>query len=253
MMNIRLLTGLLLCLLAATTSAAERVITVFAASSLTDVLEEIGKTYTADTGMGVRFSYAASSALARQIESGAPAEAFVSADQEWMDYLAERKLIKPATRSNIATNSLVLVAPADSKLQLKIAPGFPLAGALGDKGRIATGDPATVPVGRYAKDALNALGVWTSVATRLVPAENVRSALNFVALGEAPVGIVYATDARGNAKVRVLDTFPASSHDPITCPAAVTIRGGTDASNFVQFLRGGKARAIFLKYGFGVP
>jgi len=252
-MNIRLLTGLLLCLLAATTRAAEHVVTVFAASSLTDVLDEIGKTYTADTGMSVRFSYAASSALARQIESGAPAEAFVSADQVWMNYLAERRLIKSATRTNIVTNSLVLVAPADSTLQLKIVPGFPLAGALGKKGRIATGDPATVPVGRYARDALNALGVWTSVATRMVPAENVRSALNFVALGEAPVGVVYATDARGNAKVRVVDTFPASSHEPIAYPAAVTIRGGTEASNFVQYLSGGKARAIFLKYGFGVP
>ncbi len=170
-----------------------------------------------------------------------------------MNYLAERKLIQPDTRANVVTNSLVLVAPVDSKLQLKIAPHFALAKALGDKGRIATGDPASVPVGKYAQAALTKLGVWDSVATRIVPAENVRSALNFVALGETPLGIVYATDARGNAKVRVVDTFPASSHDPITYPAAVTTRGGADAGDFVQFLRGGKARAIFLKYGFGIP
>jgi molybdate transport system substrate-binding protein len=253
MKNTSLLAGLLLSLCVATAHAAERVVTVFAASSLTDVLDEIGTAYTDDTRVPVRFSYAASSALARQIESGAPAEAFVSADQDWMNYLAERKLIQAQTRSNVVTNSLVLVAPADSKLQLKIAPRFALAKALGEKGRIATGDPASVPAGKYAQAALTQLGVWDSVATRIVPAENVRSALNFVALGETPLGIVYATDARGNAKVRVVDTFPASSHDPITYPAAVTTRGGADAGDFVQFLRGGKARAIFLKYGFGIP
>jgi molybdate transport system substrate-binding protein len=253
MKNTRLLAALLLWLCVATTHAAERVVTVFAASSLTDVLDEIGKAYTADTKVPVRFSYAASSALARQIESGAPADAFVSADQQWMDYLADRKFIQPATRTSVAGNSLVLVAPAGSKLQLKIAPQFALAKALGDKGRLATGDPASVPVGKYARAALTWLGVWDSVATRLVPAENVRSALNFVALGETPLGIVYATDARGNAKVRVVDTFPASSHDPITYPAAVTTRGGADAGNFLQFLRSAKARAIFVKYGFGVP
>ncbi len=253
MKNTRLLAGLLLSLLAVTSHAAERVVTVFAASSLTDVLEEVGKAYTEDTHVPVRFSYAASSALARQIESGAPAEAFVSADQDWMNYLAERKLIQPDTRANVVTNSLVLVAPADSKITLKIAPKFALAKALGEKGRIATGDPASVPVGKYAKAALTNLGVWDSVADRIVPAENVRSALNFVSLGETPLGIVYATDAKGNAKVRVVDTFPASSHDPITYPAAVTTRGGADASDFVQFLRGGKARAIFMKYGFGIP
>jgi molybdate transport system substrate-binding protein len=250
MKNSRRITALLLGLAAATTHAAERVVTVFAASSLTDVLEEVGKAYKADTGIPVRFSFAASSALARQIESGAPAEAFVSADQQWMDYLAARNLIQPATRADIVTNSLVLVAPAGSTLQLQIAPGFALARALGDRGRIATGDPATVPVGKYARDALEALGVWNSVAGRMVPAENVRAALNFVALGEVPLGIVYATDARGNAKVRVVDTFPATSHDPITYPAAVTTRGGAEAGNFVQFLRGATARAIFARYGF---
>jgi molybdate transport system substrate-binding protein len=253
MKNIHLLAGLLLAGVAATAHAADRVVTVFAASSLTDVLGEVGKAYTEDSRVTVRFSFAASSALARQIESGAPADAFVSADQEWMNYLAERKLVQPGTRADIASNTLVLVAPANSKQQLKIAPKFPLANALGAKGRIATGDPATVPVGRYAKDALTGLGVWDSVAHRIVPAESVRSALNFVALGEAPLGIVYATDAKGNAKVRVVDTFPPSSHDPITYPAAVTARGGADAAGFVRFLHGARARAIFNRYGFGAP
>jgi molybdate transport system substrate-binding protein len=253
MKNTSLLAGLLLLCMAVGGQAAERIVTVFAAASLTDVLEQVGKTYTAETQVPVRFSFAASSQLARQVESGAPAEVFVSADQDWMNYLAERKLIEPATRADIVTNSLVLVAPADSKLKLKIAPRFALAQALGAKGRLATGDPASVPVGKYAQAALTRLGVWDSIATRLIPAENVRSALNFVALGEAPLGIVYATDARGNAKVRVVDTFPANTHEPIRYPAAVTTRGGADAADFVQYLRGSKARAIFLDFGFGAP
>lgn len=243
----------LLMAIAGAAPAAERIVTVFAASSLTDVLDEIGKAYSEETRVPVRFSFAASSALARQVESGSPADVFVSADQEWMDYLAERRLIQASTRVDVVTNSLVLVAPADSKVVLRVAPQFRLREALGAKGRLATGDPASVPVGKYAKAALTKLGVWDSVADRIVPAENVRSALNFVALGEAPLGIVYATDARGNAKVRVVDTFPASSHEPITCPAAVTSRGGADAAGFVQFLRGARARAIFTRYGFGTP
>lgn len=248
-----LLAGLLLACLATAGHAAERVVTVFAAASLTEVLEEIGKAYSAETSVPVRFSFAASSALARQVEAGAPAEVFASADQEWMDYLASRNLIQPATRVDIVTNSMVLVAPADSKVQLKIAPGFPIAKALGGSGRLATGNPDSVPVGKYARAALTQLGVWDSIAARVIPADNVRSALNFVALGEAPLGIVYATDARGNARVRVVDTFPAGTHPPITYPAAVTARGGADAADFVQFMRGARARAIFNRFGFGAP
>ncbi len=251
--NTRLFAGLLLLLVAAAGHAAERIVTVFAAASLTDVLEEVGNAYTAGTQVPVRFSFAASSALARQIESGAPADAFVSADQDWMNYLTERNLIQPATRADIVSNSLVLVAPVDSKLTLKISQGFPLAKALGEKGRIATGDPASVPAGKYAKAALTALGVWSTVESRLIPAENVRSALNFVALGEAPLGIVYATDARGNAKIRVVDTFPAGSHEAIRYPAAATTRGSTEATAFVKFLQGAEARTIFDKFGFGKP
>jgi len=251
--NTALFAGLLLAIASFAAQAADRIVTVFAAASLTDVLEEVGKAYTADTQVPVRFSYAASSALARQIESGSPADAFVSADEDWMNYLADRKLIQPGTRADVVTNALVLVAPADSKLKLRIAPHFKLAQALGPKGRIATGDPASVPVGKYAKAALTNLGVWDSVADRIVAAENVRSALNFVALGETPLGIVYATDARAETRVRVVDTFPAGTHDPITYPAAVTTHGGADAAGFVQFMHGEKARAIFIKYGFGIP
>jgi molybdate transport system substrate-binding protein len=241
-------------LLAATAGqAAERIVTVFAASSLTNVLEEVGKAYTSSTQVPVRFSFAGSSALARQIESGSPADVFVSADQEWMDYLMSRKLIRQDSRVDVVSNSLVLVAPADSKLSLRIAPGFALVKALGPKGRLATGDPASVPVGKYASAALKKLGVWNDVKDRVIPADNVRTALNFVALGEAPVGIVYATDARGNDKVRVVDTFPASSHERISYPAAVTATANTDAAGFVKFLGSPAARAIFDKAGFGKP
>lgn len=233
--------------------AAERVLTVFAAASLTDVLGEVGNAYTKGTGVPVRFSFAASSALARQVESGAPADIFVAADQEWMDYLAQRALVQTATRADIVTNSLVLVAPADSKVALEIAPHFALAQALGSRGRLSTGDPLTVPAGKYAKAALTALGVWDSVSRRVIAADNVRTALNFVALGEAPLGIVYATDVQGNAKVRVVDTFPAGLHDPISYPAAATVRAGNQAQDFLRYLQGAQARAIFRRHGFGLP
>jgi molybdate transport system substrate-binding protein len=244
---------LVLLLAASAGHAADRVVTVFAASSLADVLQEIGNAYTAATQVQVRISPAASSALARQIESGSPADVFISADQEWMDYLDMRKLIKAVTRTNIVSNSLVLVAPADSRVTLTIAPDFALANALGKNGRLATGDPASVPVGKYASVALTRLGVWNQVRDRIIPADNVRTALNFVALGEAPLGIVYATDARGNARVRVVDTFPASSHDRITYPAAATAKAGADAASFVNFLRSEAARTIFDRAGFGRP
>jgi molybdate transport system substrate-binding protein len=244
------LLGLLLSVATTVGHAAERTLTVFAAASLTDVLQEIGHAYTAQTHQPVRFSFAASSVLAKQIESGAPADVFVSADEEWMDYLAARKLIQAATRRDIVTNALVLVAPVDSKLQLRIAPGFPLGAALGGKGRLATGDPASVPVGRYAKAALIRLGVWRDVEDRLVPADNVRTALNFVARGEAPLGIVYATDARADRQVRVIDTFPAHTHDRIAYPAAATARSQPQAAAFATFLGSDAARALFDKAGF---
>src|ERR1044072_5020018 len=185
---------------------------VFAAASLTNVLDEIGTAYTQQTKQSVKFSYAASSALARQLEAGSRADAFLSADLEWMDYVQARNLIDRSTRRDLLSNRLVLVAPADSKLVLKIAPGFALGAALGSNGRLATGDPESVPVGKYARSALTSLGVWNDVADRLVRADNVRSALAFIARGETPLGIVYETDAMVEKRVRIVDFFPEDSH-----------------------------------------
>ena len=227
-------------------------LTVFAAASLTDVLTEIGAAFEAKSGIRVRFSFAASSALARQIESGAPADLFVSADLEWMDYLEQRSLIDPATRRNVASNRLVLIAPHDSGLELKIAPGFALLQALGE-GRLATADPASVPAGRYARAALTSLGVWQQVEPRLVPTENVRAALALVSRGEVPLGIVYRTDALIDARVKVIDVFPDDTHPPIVYPAAATTRAQPSASSFLGFLENAATRQLFIKYGFGTP
>src|SRR5258708_3983653 len=185
-------------------------ITVFAAASLTNALQALGDGFTKDTSVAVRFSFAASSALARQIENGSRADVFFSADLEWMDYLQARNLIQPATRHDVLGNQLVLIAPASSKITLKIEPHFALAATLG-KGRLATGDPDSVPVGRYAQEALAKLGVWDEVSARLVRADSVRSALAFVERGEATLGIVYATDALIDKKVPLVNAFPAST------------------------------------------
>ncbi len=174
-----------------------------------------------------------------------------------MDYLAQRNLIAKSTRRDIVTNTLVLVAPADSSAKVKIAPGFPLAAALGTDGRLATGDPASVPVGKYAKAALTKLGVWDAVASRVIPADNVRTALNFVARGEAPLGIVYGTDAKVEPRVKVIDTFPASSHERISYPAAAVTAVGAqpsaDAQRFVKYLGSAPAQQRFAAAGFGRP
>ena len=193
---------------------------VLAAASLTNVLGDLSADWQRASGVTVKLSFAASSVMARQIEAGGKADVFVSADQEWMDYLQSRGLIEKPTRRNLVGNRLVLIAPADSKIELKIAPGFPLMAALGS-GRLATGDPDTVPVGRYARSALISLGIWDAIQDRLVRADNVRSAMMFVARGEVPLGITYATDALVDPKVRIVDTFPANTHAPITYPAAV--------------------------------
>jgi molybdate transport system substrate-binding protein len=235
----------------AVAAEAPPALTVYAAASLTDVLQPLGASYTRDTGIAVKFSFAASSALARQIESGAEADLFVSADQEWMDYLAARHLIRPISRYNLLGNRLALVAPADSRLALAIGPRFPLLAALGGE-RLATGDPDTVPVGRYARAALTTLGVWGEIEPRLVRAENVRSALAFVARGEVPLGIVYATDARVDPKVRIVGLFPESAHPPITYPVALTRDARPGADRFLAFLRGPAGRAAFEKAGFMV-
>ena len=224
-------------------------ILVFAAASLTNVLGELSTSWTQRSGVNVKLSFAASSVLARQIEAGGKADVFIPADPEWMDYLAQRGLIDASTRRNLVGNRLVLIAPADSTIRLRIAPGFDLAGAL-EGGRLATGDPDTVPVGRYVRSALVSLGVWDKMADRLVRADNVRSALMFVARGEVPLGIVYATDARVDRKVRIVDTFPENTHAPITYPGA-TIKGARpEAANYVAFLGSPEAAATWKKSGF---
>jgi molybdate transport system substrate-binding protein len=224
-------------------------LTVFAAASLTNALQELGDGFTRETSIPVRFSFASSAALARQIENGSPADIFFSADLEWMDYLQTRNLIQRDTRHDVLGNRLVLIAPADSKIQLKIAPQFPLAAALG-KGRLATGDPDSVPVGRYAHEALTTLGVWNGIADRLVRADSVRSALAFVDRGEAPLGIVYETDALIDKQVRVVDVFPANSHLPIVYPIAMTPAAKPAAARFVAYIRGPAGDAVFKAYGF---
>jgi len=224
-------------------------LTVFAAASLTDVLQEIGDAFTKETSIAVKFSFAASSTLARQIETGAPADAFFSADQDWMDYLQARNLIQRQTRHDVVANRLVLIAPLDSTLALKIAPDFPLAAALGNK-RLAVGDPDSVPAGRYARAALVSLGVWDTVADRLAPADSVRSALAFVDRGETPLGIVYETDARIDKHVRVVDLFPPTSHPPIVYPLALTTSAQPAAARFAAFVRSPVADAAFKAFGF---
>ena len=205
---------LLMSSLIAPPAARAQEVTVFAAASLQNALEEIGTIYKQRTGHGAKYSFAASSALARQIEQGAPAAVFASADEQWMDYLQQRKLIVDATRKQLVGNSLVLVVPAGSNTQVDLKPGFDFAKVLGPDGRWVTGDPSNVPVGRYAQEALTSLGVWDFAQTRLVRAENVRVALAFVERGEAAAGIVYSTDAALTQKVRVAGTFPASSWNP---------------------------------------
>jgi molybdate transport system substrate-binding protein len=225
-------------------------VTVFAAASLTDALQAIAKAYTARTGVPVRFSFASSSLLARQIEAGAKADLFVSADVEWMDHVQKAGRIDPASRRTLLRGRLVLIAPADSRATLRIAPRFPLAPALGAGGRLAVGDPAFVPAGIYAQTALTRLGVWPSVQGRLARADNVRVALSYVARHEAPLGIVYETDALAERGVRIVGVFPAASHPPIDYPAAL-VRGGSPAARaFAGYLQSPAAKATFRRYGF---
>lgn len=222
---------------------------VFAAASLTNVLGELSASWTQSSGVLVKLSFAASSVLARQVEAGGKADVFISADQEWMDYLAQRALIDKRTRRNLVGNQLVLIAPADSTLELKIAPGFDIVGALKGR-RLATGDPDTVPVGKYARSSLVSLGVWDDIADRLVRADNVRSAMMFVSRGEVPLGIVYTTDALLDKKVRIVDTFPESTHAPITCPGAAIRSARPEAAAYLAYLSGPEAAATWKKFGF---
>ncbi|MBP7242709.1 molybdate ABC transporter substrate-binding protein [Amaricoccus sp.] len=243
--------GLALAALVAAPAAAADV-TVFAAASLKNALDAVAEAWAGETGNAATISYAASSALAKQIEEGAPADVFISADVPWMDYLAERDLVQKDTIVELLGNRLVLVAPAESTAAIELAPGADLVGLLGD-GRLAMGQVDSVPAGKYGKEALTALGVWDGVADRLAQAENVRAALALVATGEAPFGIVYETDANAEPAVRVVATFPEDSHSPIVYPAAVTTAATSpEAAAFLDYLKGSGAAELFEAQGFTV-
>ena len=242
------------CLLAAmgpTRAAGTGTITVFAAASMTNALQSVGTLYEKTTGTHVTFSFASSGMLAKQIDASGGADIFVSADTGWMDFLQQHGRIEPATRSDLLGNRLVLIAPESSPVTLTIAPHFPLATALGG-GRLAVADTSTVPAGRYARAALSSLGVWDRVSTHLAPAENVRVALAYVARGEAPLGIVYRTDALIEPAVKVVGTFPEGSHPAIVYPAAVVKGARPGAAAFLAYLSTAPARAVFETAGFSV-
>lgn len=242
-----LLSGLLMA-----SAAGADTITVYAAASLKESVDEIARQYEAHTGDKVAVSYAGSSALARQIENGAQADVFMSADLDWMDYLEQRKLIDTASRKNLLGNRLVLIAPAKSGGTLKIGPGFPLAQALGAD-HLAMANPDAVPAGKYGKAALEKLGVWPSVEKKVARTDNVRAALMLVSRAEAPYGIVYRTDALADKNVRIVDQFPSNSHQAIVYPVARTANAKMPAAKkFTDYLESGKTRATWEKYGFAV-
>lgn len=247
-----LLGSLLLLPLASAADAEDAPPLVYAAASLTDVLQQIGGDYQRERQQHLRFSFGSTATLARQIESGAAADLFISADAEWMDHVARRGLIRPGSRIDLLGNRLVLIAPADSHAAVRLEPGVALAAALGARGRLALADPASVPAGKYAQAALTRLGAWPAVATRYVAAENVRMALLFVARGEAPLGVVYRTDALAERKVRIVAEFPPDSHPPIVYPAALTTRSRKAAAGFLDYLAGPAAQARFVAAGFSV-
>jgi molybdate transport system substrate-binding protein len=224
-------------------------VTVFGAASLSDALKEIAANYQKQSGKQVAVSLAASSVLARQIEASGGADVFISADLDWMDYLDNKSLIQHDTRENLLGNRLVLVAGKDVGTSITIAPGFDLLGAL-KGGRLAMADPDSVPAGKYGRTALISLGAWNGVVNHVVNAENVRVALAYVARGEAPLGIVYETDAKADSNVKVVGVFPESSHQPILYPAALVKDAKPEARTFLAYLASPAARAVFEKDGF---
>jgi len=230
--------------------AREKSITVFAAASMKNALDDVNAAFLKATGIRIVTSYAASSALARQIEQGAPADIFVSADLDWMNYAASKKIINDDTRVNLLGNKLVLIAPKDSKIaDMQIGPGFDLAMLIGD-GRIATAEVTSVPVGKYAKSALKNLGIWASIERKFAMADNVRAALALVGRGEAVLGIVYETDAKAEPGVKIVGEFPVDSHPNIVYPAAATVSARPEAMAYLTFLRSGTAKAVFEHHGF---
>ncbi len=225
-------------------------VTVFAAASLKNALDEVGQSWSAQSRVKVLMSYAASSALARQIEKGAPADIFISADLEWMDYLAQRKLLNDSSRVNLLRNELVLIAPQGAKISVNLKPGVKLAELLGND-RLSMADPDSVPAGKYGKAALEALGLWPQVSAKIIRADNVRTALNFVARAEAPLGIVYRTDATAEPKVRIVAAFAANTHPPIVYPITLLADSkNAEAAALFIYLKSNAATGIFRKHGF---
>jgi molybdate transport system substrate-binding protein len=231
-------------------AAGQETLTIYAAASMRNALDDVNAAFTKATGVKVTASYEASSALAKQIEQGAPADIFISADLDWMEYLAERKLIRPETRSDLLSNRLVLIAPKGTNLQVEIRPGLPLASLLG-QGHLALANTDAVPAGKYSKAALKALGVWEEVKSRIAQAEHVRAALLLVSRGEAPLGIVYESDAVSDPSVVTVGVFPDATHPRIIYPIALT-SGSTnpDAGDFLDELKSPQVRTIFEKQGF---
>ncbi len=234
--------------------AAGPALTVFAAASLTDAMQDVGALWTAHGHGKLVFSFASSSTLAQQIERGAPAGVFVSADEKWMDELAQRGSLAPHSRVDLLGNTLVLVEPKAGLKAVTLTAGGNLDAVLGPSGRLAVGDPAHVPAGIYAQQALERLGMWPKMERRLAPADSVRSALRLVELGEAPAGIVYGTDVRVTPILAVAAEFPADSHDPILYPAAVVAdNDSAEARGFLAFLQTQPAQDVFRHYGFSRP
>ena len=236
-------------------AAAAAPLTVFAAASLTDALGQTGAVWQSHGHAQPRFSFASSAALARQIDQGAPADLFLSADEKWMDWLATRGKLLAGSRRVLVGNALVLVERRAGLRPVTLARGADLAGLLGTQGRLAVGDPASVPAGIYAQQALTELGLWDGVKDRLAPAQNVRAALLLVERGEAPAGIVYASDVRAAPGLAVAGVFPRDSHQPIVYPGSV-LQGSSraaEAQAFLSFLAGGTAQAIFHNLGFTGP
>lgn len=237
-------------LMALSASVVSADTTVFAAASLRNALDEVRQAWAAQRGGKVVVSYAGSSTLARQIEKGAPADIFISADLAWMDYLAQRRLVNDDSRVNLLRNELVMVAPVSARISIELRRGLQLEQLLG-RDRMAIADPDHVPAGKYGKAALEALGLWPQVVDKLARGENVRTALNYVARGETPLGIVYRTDAAAEAKVRVVAAFPADTHPPIVYPAArMAGSSNAQAAAFFSYLKSGAAAGIFRKHGF---
>jgi molybdate transport system substrate-binding protein len=227
-------------------------VVVFAAASLKNALDAINAQWQKETGKKASISYGASPALAKQIEQAAPAQMFISADLDWMDYVAQKNLIKPETRSNLLGNRIVLIAPKDEAQDIDIKPGFDLAKALGD-GRLSMANVDSVPAGKYGKAALEKLGVWAAVSGKIAQAENVRAALLLVSRGEAPLGVVYQTDAAADPNVKIIGTFPEDTHPPIVYPIALTANAtNPDAAVFLEYIKSGKAKPLFEAQGFTV-